>query len=50
MAKEQIKVQRLGTPGSGCVLIETDYTVHVDLPGYPMDIHFHPQSKNKTTF
>lgn len=50
VAKEQIKVQRIGTPGSGSVMIETDYTIHVDLPGYPMDIHFHPQSKNKSTF
>ena len=39
-----------GGPGSGGVLIETDYTVHVDLPGYPMDLHFHPQSKNKSAF
>jgi len=50
VTKEQIKVQRLGGPGSGGVMIETDYTIHVDLPGYPMDLHFHPQSKNKSAF
>jgi hypothetical protein len=50
VTKEEIKVQRTGTPGSGAVMIETDYTVHVDLPGYPMDLHFHPQSKNKGAF
>jgi hypothetical protein len=50
VTKEQIKVQRMGSAGSGGVMIETDYTVHVDLPGYPMDIHFHPQSKNKSAF
>jgi hypothetical protein len=47
--KEQIKIQRTGS-GSGGVMIETDYSVHVDLPGYPMDIHFHPQTKNKSAF
>jgi hypothetical protein len=47
VTKEQIKVQRVGTQGTGSVTIETDYTVHVDLPGYPMDLDFHPQSKNK---
>ena len=50
VTKEQIKVQRTGNAGSGSVLIETEYTVHVDLPGYPLDLHFHPESKNKSTF
>ena len=50
LSKDQIKVQRSGGPGNGSVLIETDYTVHVELPGYPMDLHFHPQSKNKGAF
>jgi len=50
VAREQIKVQRSGSTGSGSVVIETDYTVHVDLPGYPMDLHFHPESKNKGAF
>jgi hypothetical protein len=50
LTKDDIKVQRSGTPGSGSVLISTDYTVHVDLPGYPIDLHFHPESKNKGTF
>ena len=50
VSKDEIKVQRTGTAGSGAVFIETDYTVHVDLPGYPMDLHFHPQSKNKSAF
>lgn len=50
VTREEIKVQRTGNPGSGSVSIETDYTVHVDLPGYPLDLHFHPQSKNKSVF
>jgi hypothetical protein len=50
LTKEQIKVERSGTPGNGSVIIETEYSVHIDLPGYPLDLQFHPQSKNKTVF
>lgn len=50
VTKDQIKVQRSGNQGNGSVFIETEYSVHVDLPGYPMDLNFHPQSKNKTAF
>ena len=50
LTKDDIRVQRSGGVGAGSVLISTDYTVHVDLPGYPMDLHFHPESKNKSTF
>lgn len=50
LTKDDIKVQRSGGVGSGSVLISTDYTVHVELPGYPMDLHFHPESKNKGTY
>lgn len=50
LTKDDIKVQRTGGMGNGSVFISTDYTVHVDLPGYPMDLHFHPESKNKGTF
>jgi hypothetical protein len=50
ITKEQIKIQRSGPQGNGAVLIETEYSVHLDLPGYPMDLQFHPQSKNKSAF
>jgi hypothetical protein len=50
ITKDQIKVQRTGPQGNGSVFIETEYTVHVDLPGYPMDLDFQPQKKNKTAF
>jgi hypothetical protein len=49
ITKEQIKIERIGPGGNG-VMIETDYTVHIDLPGYPLDVHFHPQTKNKNVF
>lgn len=44
VTREQINVQRDGQS----VAIWFDYTVHVDLPGYPVDLQFHPSSKNKT--
>ena len=42
--REQINVQRAG----GGVAIWVYYTVHVDIPGYPLDLQFHPSSKNKS--
>jgi len=50
LTRDQIKVQRTGGPGTGSVFIETSYSVHVELPGYPMDLDFHLQSKNKGAF
>jgi hypothetical protein len=50
ITKDQIRIQRTGAVGSGGVMIEADYSVHVELPGYPMDLHFHPQTKNKSAF
>jgi hypothetical protein len=50
LTRDQIKVQRTGGPGTGSVLIETSYSVHVELPYYPMDLEFHPQSKNRGAF
>lgn len=50
ITKDDIIVQRVGGVGTGSVSISTDYTVHVELPGYPMDLHFHPESKNKGTY
>lgn len=44
---EQIKVMRAGSLGTGTLVIEADYTVHVDLPGYPLDLNFHAATKNK---
>jgi hypothetical protein len=41
---DQIHVERTAT---NALVIWTDYTVHVDLPMYPIDLKFHPASKNK---
>lgn len=43
LAPEQINVLRNGAELS----IWVDYTVHVDLPGFPLDLKFHPATKNK---
>jgi hypothetical protein len=48
--KDHVKVQRHGTTGVGSLTIEAPYTVHVQLPGYPMDLHFDPSTENKSPF
>ncbi len=40
---EQVQVTRAGNE----ITISADYSVHVDLPGYPVDLNFHPATKNK---
>ncbi len=43
LTQDQIQVMRSGNELS----ISADYSVHVELPGYPLDLHFTPKSKNK---
>ena len=50
ISKEQIKVVRNGVVGTGSVDIEASYIVHVNLPGYPMDLHFDASARNKGVF
>ena len=50
VTRDDIKVRRVGLQGTGSVQIETHYTVHVDLPGYPLDLDFNPSTKNKGAF
>jgi hypothetical protein len=47
LTREQIKVQRVGPMGGGFVTIEAPYTVHLNLVGYPLDLHFDAVTKNK---
>jgi hypothetical protein len=42
LSPEQVTVHR--TPGD--LSIAVDYTVHVDLPIYPLDLNFHSATKN----
>lgn len=50
LTAKQVRVSRTGSNGAGTLSIEVDYTVPVDLPGYPMTFEFHPSSKNKGVF
>jgi uncharacterized protein DUF4845 len=40
---EDIKIQR----GYETIVISVDYTVHIDLPIHPLDLHFQPTTKDK---
>jgi hypothetical protein len=50
ITKEAIKVQRAGSTGTGSLNIEAPYAVHLDLPGYPLDLHFDVSTSNKSPF
>jgi len=50
ITKDGIKVQRIGPQGTGTLTIETHYSVHVDLPGYPLDLQFNPSTRNRGAF
>jgi hypothetical protein len=43
ISAEQIHISRAVTS----VQISVDYTVHIDLPFFPQDLHFSPASSNK---
>ena len=46
VTKDQIKVKRSGQQGTGTVAVEVNYSVHVNLPMYPLDLTFNPATKN----
>lgn len=50
ISKDAIKVQRQGMQYNGTIIIHAVYVVHVDLPGYPMDLHFDASTENKGVF
>jgi len=50
LGKDQIKVQRRGTTGTGSLTIRAPYVVHIDFPGYPVDLHFDASTENKSPF
>ena len=47
LTPEQVTVTRIGNPGSLAVFVAADYSVPVDMPGYPFTLHFTPSSGNK---
>jgi len=50
LAPEQVHVSRTGGMGTGTLLIEVDYTIPLDLPGYSTTLNFHSSSKNRGAF
>jgi hypothetical protein len=50
VTREDIKVHRVGGQYTGSVSIEVPYTVHLDMPVYPVDLHFDPSTTNKGAF
>jgi hypothetical protein len=50
LSLENNHVTRQGNQFSGTVIIHAAYMVHVDIPGYPMDLHFDASTENKGAF
>ncbi|MGH9511665.1 MAG: hypothetical protein ACRD2U_05965 [Terriglobales bacterium] len=50
ITKDGIKVSRAGDIGRGMITIDAPYTVHLDIPGYPFDLHFDPNTENRGAF
>jgi YbbR domain-containing protein len=50
LTEEGIHVVRSGNQFSGNVSINAPYVIHVDLPGYPLDLHFNVSTENKGVF
>ena len=50
LTQEGIHVTREGSNFNGTVIINAPYVVHVDIPGYPFDLHFEASTQNKGVF
>ncbi len=50
ISEDQIVVQRSGMQYNGTIVVRAVYVVHVDLPGYPVDLHFDASTENKGVF
>ena len=50
IAEDGIQVQHQGYSFSGTIIIHAPYVVHIDLPLYPMDLHFDASTENKGVF
>ena len=50
LTEEGIKVSRYGAQNNGTIIIQAPYVVHVDLPGYPVDLHFDASTENRGVF
>lgn len=50
ITEDQIVVQRSGAQFNGTIVVRAAYVAHVDLPGYPLDLHFDASTENKGIF
>jgi len=50
LTPKQVKVSRTGGYGNGNLLIEADYSVLLELPGYSTTLNFHPSTANRGVF
>ncbi|HTJ86148.1 MAG TPA: hypothetical protein VL349_02725 [Terriglobales bacterium] len=50
LSEDEIVVQRSGLQFNGTIVVRAPYVVHVDLPGYPLDLHFDASTENKGVF
>jgi hypothetical protein len=50
LTAKQVHVSRNGSFGNGTLLIEVNYSVPVNFPGYSTTLEFHPSSKNQGVY
>jgi hypothetical protein len=50
LTPKQVKVSRTGGYGTGSLLIEAEYSVPLELPGYSTTLNFHPSTANRGAF
>lgn len=50
LTPKQVHVSRNGGFGNGTLLIECDYSVPLEFPGYSTTLEFHPSSKNQGVY
>ncbi len=48
--QEGIQVKREGSQFNGSIIIHVPYVVHIDFPGYPLDLNFDASTENKSVF
>ena len=50
ITEDAIQVQRQGNNFNGTIIIHAAYVVHVEMPLYPVDLHFDASTENKGVF
>jgi len=48
--EEGIQVHRQGSQFNGTITIHVPYIVHIDFPGYPVDLNFDASTENRSVF